>query len=282
MPARKSTSGRKPSARRTLAEELARLREESGRSLSELAEETTYDRAYLHKLEKGERLGSPEVMKALDQVYGTDKHLSLLWELATVDVIPDKYKRFMALERDAMSRCEFSVSTVPGLLQTEGYAREILKAGRPRTEDELEEQVTARLARQEWLRNPDQPHYRVLLDEAVLCRAAQDPKVWHEQLDRLAHMDHLSYGTLQVVPFSAGLHDLLGGSLTLLWLPNGDSVAYVESSVSGDLHEDAADVERLRLSYDLLRDSALSPRESVAYVQRLMEDSSTCGPRDQT
>ncbi|MEU1377303.1 helix-turn-helix transcriptional regulator [Streptomyces triculaminicus] len=282
MPARKSTSGHKPSARRMLASELARLREESGKSLGELADETTYDRAYLHKLEKGDRIGSPEVVRALDGVYDTGNHLSLLWELATEDAIPDKYKRFMELEKETTYRYQYSPGTVPGLLQTEAYAREVLRAGRPRSADELEEQVAARLARQEWLRQPDRPHYRVLLDEAVLCRATQNATTRQEQLDRLIHMADPPYTVIQVLPFSAGLHDLLGGTLTLLWLPNGDSVAYVESTISGDLYEDAADVERLRLSYDLLRDSALPPRESVALIQRMMEDSSTCSTRDST
>jgi transcriptional regulator with XRE-family HTH domain len=94
MPARKSNSSRKPSARRTLANQLARLRDESGKSLADLADETTYDRTYLHKLETGHRTGSPEVMASLDAVYGTDGLLEELWELAREDQFPDRYKRF--------------------------------------------------------------------------------------------------------------------------------------------------------------------------------------------
>lgn len=71
MGARKSNAGQRPSARQMLAKELARLREESGKSLATLGEETTYDRAYLHKLETGTRVGSPEVIAALSAVYGT-------------------------------------------------------------------------------------------------------------------------------------------------------------------------------------------------------------------
>ncbi|MDT0450943.1 helix-turn-helix domain-containing protein [Streptomyces hesseae] len=280
MPARKSTSGRKPSARRTLAEELARLREESGRSLSELAEETTYDRAYLHKLEKGDRLGSPEVMQALDQVYGTDKHLSLLWELATEDVIADKYKRFMALESEATSRYEFSVSTVPGLLQTEDYAREVLRAASSRGLEELEEQVVARLARQEWLFREDLPVYRAILDEAVLMRAPKGPKAWQAQLTHLLDVAAMPNVTLQVLPFSAGLHGLVGTSLTLLWLPGGKTVAYTEDAFAGELTEYPEPVERMRLVYDLVRDDALSPRESVAFVKQVAEDSLRCNPSE--
>ncbi|MFI1333325.1 helix-turn-helix domain-containing protein [Streptomyces sp. NPDC020845] len=93
MPARKNISGRRPSARRMLAAET-RLRQESGKSLGQLAEETTYDRTYLHKLETGARIGSPEVIAALDKVYGTGDRLMMLWELAREDAFPDKYKRW--------------------------------------------------------------------------------------------------------------------------------------------------------------------------------------------
>ncbi|MFI0910208.1 helix-turn-helix transcriptional regulator [Streptomyces abikoensis] len=278
MPARKSTSGGKPSARRTLAKELARLREKSGRSLSELAEETRCDRAYLHKLEKGDRLGSPEVMKALDQVYGTGKHLILFWELATVDVIPDKYKRFMALESEATSRYEFSVSTVPGLLQTEDYAREVLRAASYRGAEELEGQVAARLARQDWLLRDDLPVYRAILDEAVLMRFPKESKAWQLQLAHLVDVAEMPNVTLQVLPFSAGLHGLVGTSLTLLWLPDGKSVAYTEDAFSGDLDEHPEPVGRMRLAYDLVRDVALSPRESMTLVKQVAEDSPRCNP----
>ncbi|MFG2171024.1 helix-turn-helix domain-containing protein [Streptomyces niveus] len=77
-----SDSGREASARVMLYETIARLREESGKSLAELQELTTYDRTYLHKLETGARLGSPQVVAALDAVYGTKKQLAQLWVLA--------------------------------------------------------------------------------------------------------------------------------------------------------------------------------------------------------
>ncbi|MFI1867450.1 helix-turn-helix domain-containing protein [Streptomyces jumonjinensis] len=281
MPPRKSQYGHR-TARQILADELAQLREQSGKTLSTLSEDTTYDRSYLHRLENGTAVGSPEVMAALDRVYGTGRELQLLWEVAKNDAFADKYKRFMALERRATVRYQYSCGTVPGLLQTEAYAREVLKVGRPRDEHALEEQVVARLSRQSILRQEDAPHFRALLDEAVLRRPATDPKVWRDQLGALLEATELPNVTLQVVPFSIGLHDLLGGSLTILWLPNGTAVAYMESSKSGELVEDPGDVEAFRLSYDLLRDSAMSPRESTSLIQQLMEDSALCDPPDPT
>lgn len=136
MPPRKSNPGREGrhngSAQQVLAKELARLREQSGKSLSDLAGGTTYDRTYLHKLESEVKLGSPEVMAALDKVYGTGEHLGELWELAKEDVVKDKFKHFMDLEKQATMRYEYASSTIPGLLQTEEYAREQLHTARPK------------------------------------------------------------------------------------------------------------------------------------------------------
>jgi transcriptional regulator with XRE-family HTH domain len=268
------------SAHRMLAAELARLREESGKSLADLADETTYDRAYLHKLEKGDKLGSEQVMTALDGTYGTGTHLAMLWRLARDDPFRDKYRRFMALERRATVRYEYTASTVPGLLQTRAYATELLRAARPKTDQELLTQVDARIERQQILHGNDAPHFRAMVDEAALRRPPRDAEVWREQLEHLVKAGELPHVTLQVVPLSAGLHGLVGTSLTILWLRDGSSVAYTESGYAGDLTEDAAEVERLKLSYDLLRDLALHPAESEAFVRSLMEEA--CDSTDRT
>jgi transcriptional regulator with XRE-family HTH domain len=259
------------------ANELRRLREVSGWSLSELADKTTYDRTYLSKLENGHKLGSIEAVAALDAAYGTGNHLQQLWRLAGDEVVPDRYRRYMQLEFDARVMQKYSISTIPGLLQTEGYARAQLLTARPRSEEALSEGVAARMARKAILDGDDPPHLRALLDESVLRRRTADPDIWREQLQALLDEKRPNV-TIQVLPLGAGLHDLLGGSLTLLWLPGGKSVAYAESGVDGSLIEESTEVEQLKLSYDLLRDSALSPSESRAFIRHVMEDSTSCTP----
>ncbi|MGW8452566.1 helix-turn-helix domain-containing protein [Streptomyces niveus] len=278
MGARKPNAGQRPSARQMLAKELARLREESGKSLATLGEETTYDRAYLHKLETGARVGSPGVIAALSTAYGTGDRLTMLWQLAREDAFADKYKRFMELEAKATVQYAYSVGAIHGLLQTEGYAREVFEATRPRDENELAEEVAARLGRQDLLRREDAPHFRAVLDESVLRRKTRDPKEWVRQLEHLLEASRLPNVTLQVLPFEAGPHALLGTSVTILWLPDGRAVAYTEDAHSGKLIEDPSEVEKLRLSYDLLRDLALSPRDSVAFIERLLEENKPCAP----
>ncbi|ARF77274.1 hypothetical protein B7C62_19715 [Kitasatospora albolonga] len=258
------------------------MRDRSGLSLEELHDETTYDRSYLHKLETGARLGSLEVMAALDKVYGTGDQLQQLWELARDDAFGSRYQRFMRLEREATVQYQYASSTIPGLLQTRAYATEVLEQARPRDAAALQEDVDARMSRQSILESEDAPYFRAMLDEAVFHRAASQPAVWLEQLEALLEWQKRPNVTLQLLPFSAGLHDLMGGSLTVLWLANGKAVAYLEGSKSGELVEDSGRVEELRLSYDLERDKALSPEQTTEFIQQLVKEIRSCLPAEPT
>jgi transcriptional regulator with XRE-family HTH domain len=273
MPARKKERGAR-SARQILASELARLREESGLSLADLAARTTYDRVYLHKLERGERIGSPDVMTALDTVYGVKNHLCVVWEVAQEGVVLDKYRQYMQLEREAAVKYEYNSMFIPGLLQTEGYARALFATARP-TKAELEARVAQRMERQDLIRRTEGLHYRTILDEAVLRRAPEDMTAWQGQLRALLAASEQSNIVLQVLPFSAGLQGLSGGSTTLLWLPEGTTVAYVEGSTFGRLYESPKIVDHIKLSFDLMRDSALSVSESRDLISRLLEEHAT-------
>ncbi|MGW1377082.1 helix-turn-helix domain-containing protein [Streptomyces sp. NPDC002446] len=261
------------SARWVLACELRRLREASGRSLAQLAEETNYDRTYLHRLETGERLSKLPVMEALDRVYGTGGLLVRLWRLARLDAFKDQYKAFMRYEAKAAIIHKYSL-IVPGLLQTEDFARIALSlAPTPISPDELEENVAARLGRQDLLHRSPSPSVRFILDEAVLRRPVQDPLVWHDQLAHITEVTQASNITIQVLPFAAGVQGLSGGPLALLWTPDDRAVAYLEGNRTGELIEEPEEVQRYRLAYDRLRDAALSPRDSLAFIQQLVEES---------
>ncbi|MFE5735985.1 helix-turn-helix domain-containing protein [Streptomyces celluloflavus] len=267
----RNSEGRE-SARGVLAGELLRLREASGRSLAKLAEETNYDRTYLNRLETGERLSKLPVMEALDKVYGTGELLVGLWKLARLDAFKDKYRLFMQFEAKATIMRKYAM-VVPGLLQTEEFARVALSlAPRPISPDELEEGVAARLGRQELLHRNPPPNVRIILDESALRRPAPDAKIWYDQLTRLVDVAEAPNMAIQVLRFSAGVHGLMEGSLSLLWMADGSSVAYLEGNNSGDLLEGTEEVARYRLAYDRLRDAALTPQDSAVFMRQLVED----------
>ncbi|MGC0415196.1 helix-turn-helix domain-containing protein [Embleya sp. AB8] len=262
------------SARDVLASQLSRLRDASGKSLAQLAEDTRYDRSYLHRLETGERLSERPVMKALDDVYKTGGLLVWLWKRARKEASRERYKEFMAWEAQAAIMHKYMVA-IPGLIQTEAYARTVLSSQPMATVDELETQVAERLARQDLLHRDPPPSVRVILDEAAIRRPVADVKVWRAQLGHIVEAAQSPNIVVQLLPFAAGSHDLMGGSLSLLWMPDGTAVAYLEGSKSGAVIEDPTEVAQHRLSYDRVRDSALSPNESVSFIEQVMEESTS-------
>ncbi|QFQ98422.1 helix-turn-helix domain-containing protein [Streptomyces phaeolivaceus] len=268
--------GARESGRVALGRTLQFLREKAGKTLTQLAAETSYDKSYLYRLEKGERLSKRAVMEDLDTYYGSGDLLVRLWRDARKEVIKDKYKAFMEWEATARVMWMFQLR-VPGILQTEDYARTVLSglSGAQTTADnseEIEEQVAARMGRQELLYRRPAPSIRVILDEGAVRRAVPNAKVWADQLSRLVEAAKLPSVVLQVMPWSAGVHDLMDGHLWLFWQRTGDPVAYAEGTNIGELIEDPDKVMALRLSYDLVRDAALTPAESTAFIKRLLEE----------
>ncbi|PWI06233.1 DUF397 domain-containing protein [Streptomyces sp. NWU339] len=260
------------SARGALGSTLRYLREKAGKSLSQLAEDTNYDKSYLYRIEAAERISKRPVMEDLDTYYETGDLLVRLWKLARMEVFKDQYKAFMRLEATANVMHMYTPG-VPGLLQTEAYARVVLSLWQAQPDEEaLEEQVVARIGRQELLHRKPKPVIRVIIDEAALRRTVADPKIWDDQLLHLVYSAAQPTITIQVLPFSAGVHPLNRGSLHLLWQPDGTSVAYLEGNTSGELLEEPDDIHKFRLAYDRVRDVALTPQDSVMFIERVLEE----------
>ncbi|MFI9029213.1 helix-turn-helix domain-containing protein [Streptomyces sp. NPDC053560] len=273
MPQRRVITGRSQEPRQRFAEELRLLRTQRGDSLRQLGERLGWDWSLFGKLEKGETLGGPEVVQALDQHYGTPGLLLALWELAAGDhtQFRERYRRYMALEAEAVSLWHFAVSVLPGLLQTPAYAREVLTAGGIKG-DELARQVEARTGRRELLKGEDPPPFRTILSEAVVRTPLRSPEEWREQLEYLIEMAERPNVTFHVLPQSVGLHGLVSAEVWYLMLPDGRTVAYTENGYRGELIEESGPVVRLQQAYDAVRDLALSPAESRKFVLRLLEE----------
>ncbi|SEG16902.1 Helix-turn-helix domain-containing protein [Actinacidiphila yanglinensis] len=268
------------SARAVYASELASRRELSGMSLVQLAALCRYEQSYLHRLERGQRLGTVEAAGALDRVYKTGTLLVKLWHLAKRETQERPFLGPAALEATASSIQEYAPSAVPYLLQTPRYAEEQLRAGRPQGGNTVTDEVAARIARQGILTGTTATpgttgaapvHYRGLLDEAVIRREARDPGTWTGQLEHLIETALLPGVSLHLVPFGAGPHHLRG-ALELIYLRDGRTLACTQSGWSCHLVEEPEDVEPLRLAYDLLRDTALTPAESLALLRAAHED----------
>ncbi|AZS72374.1 transcriptional regulator [Streptomyces lydicus] len=278
MPPRRAVTGRSQEPRQRYVEELRLLRAKKGDSLRQLGDVLGWDWSLFGKMEKGETLGGPEVAQALDQHYGTSGLLLTLWELAAGDPTQfrERYRRYMTLEAEALSMWHYGVSTVHGLLQTASYAHELLSAGGLGGE-QLARQVEARKGRRALLDGDDTPRFRTILSEAVLRTPLADAAEWRKQLELLLDMSERPNVMVQVVRHAVGLHALSNTDTTFLRLPDGRTAAWVETGYSGELIEETAAAERLQLSYDLVRDLALTPAQSRKFIRQMLEEAS-CEP----
>lgn len=263
------------SARDFYGSELRRMRTEANLTLEGLAskKEIHYSKSQLQRVEIAEIIPPPGLSESLDRVFDTGKHFGRLDQLVrhSQEVHPEQYRRLMAMEERARSIEQYAGSFVPGLVQTEAYARALLRVGRPKASEEaIEELVAARLARQELLRADPPPDFSMILDEAAIRRPIGGLAAMREQLTALLALVNTST-VVQVLPYRHGEHALLGGSLKLMILDDGTAVAYEESIDTGTLLEDPESVSTRQRTYDLLRSCALSPRETGAILLSAME-----------
>ncbi|MER5418733.1 helix-turn-helix domain-containing protein [Streptosporangium roseum] len=267
--------------RRQLASRLRELREQAGKSIKEAAEQLECSPAKISRIETAQRGALPRDVRDLCLFYGMteqpqiDALMSLareakqqVWWQETEDV---DFRPFLGLEIDATSISEYETTTVPGLLQTEEYARAIIKGYLPRMDpDVLEERVTYRLRRQERLHGPQPPKYWVLLDESVLHRHVGGADVMRKQLEHIEKTSELPHVTIQVIPFTVGAHMGFDSAFVLLEFSDptiGDTV-YLDTLMGSFYLEKAKELERFRETLNHLRAVALSPQESAVHIAR--------------
>ncbi|MFJ4832832.1 Scr1 family TA system antitoxin-like transcriptional regulator [Streptomyces sp. NPDC088747] len=252
---------------------VRRLRTAAGLTQAELGAKTHVVASRITQIERcSGAKPTLELARVLDEVLRADGLLVDLWPYVYREAFPDWSRAFMAHSERAVSIREYGAHLVPGLLQTEEYARAVLSVGLSlQGEEHLEERVSARLGRQDRLTAADRPALWVVLDEAVLRRPVGGWAVMRGQLAHVLATASDRHITVQVLPFEQGEHDVMGGSLTILELADGSEVAYTEGAHYGQLVEEPAEVERFRLFYDRLRAAALPPLMSLDMIRSVME-----------
>lgn len=261
------------SARHLFGAKMRWYRERADMSLEGLSDVVNISRSHLSRIETAEAMPPLDLPAMLDAAFGTDGIFAELYTLAGKEIHPDQFRRRMELETRARLIQEYTGQIIPGLVQTEDYARALFETHNPKaTPDEVGELITARMSRQALLRADLPPDHSMILDEAVLRRSFGGPAVMRAQLARLAELTLTPTSVMQVLPFEHGGHALVGGSLVLLTLDDGRQVAYEESISTGLMLEDAASVTTRQRAYDLLRACALSPSDTAAFIHAAMEE----------
>ncbi len=264
--------------RRRLGLELRRLREASGLTIEVVADRLECSSSKISRIETGHTGVTPRDVRDILAVYGLagpaadelvqvarDARQKGWWHLYGT-VLTGAY---VGLEAAASSILSYEVQVIPGLLQTETYARFMLHAGGPgRSETEVDRRVRVRMARQSLLVQDDPLDLWVVLDETIFHRLVGGTAVMREQLDHLVRSAARPNITVQVLPFSAGAHVAMEGSFTILGYdePADPDVVFAENAAGGLFLEKDDELQRYHYIFDHLRATAMPPEESVAFI----------------
>lgn len=258
--------------------ELKNRREAAGLSQEELSQQLFVSRALISRFESAERQPRLDTAMQIDEILQTDGFFERMYR-KLIDASP--YASYFAavaeLERVATRICDYEPMIVPGLLQTPTYAQALTTGGNPFATDEyIAGKVQPRLERAIILKDTPRPAYWAVLHETVLRVPVGGPAAMAEQLEHIARLMRERKILVQVLPFAAGAHPLIGKMLTLMEFEDAPPTAYTEGVYSGNLLDDPAVVKRVQQDYDLVRAAALSREASLALIESTAEDYKRC------
>ena len=240
-------------------------------SLRNLGELIAYSPSLVAKIETCGQVPSGDFAERCDKALGTPGTFARMQRQCTRVAYPGWFWPYLDREAEAAFLRSWQPLVVDGLLQTEDYARAILRAARPRDSGEkIDQLVTARMDRQAILSREDPPDLWVIVDESVLRRPVGEPGVMTGQLDRLLIASREPNVTVQVMPVAAGAHPGLLGSLVIAGFDIAPDIAYLDNALTGQLVERREDVRNVGMLYDTLRAEALSPRASEQLIAEVI------------
>jgi transcriptional regulator with XRE-family HTH domain len=268
--------------RRRLASELRALREAAKLTCEEVAEHLECSASKISRVETGRVSVSPRDVRDMLALYGVDpQQLDSLvqlaresrqkgWWHAYSDTIQPRFATYIGLEDAAAEIRTYEVNLIPGLLQTEDYARTVINAGNlTGTQEDVERRVALRMARQPMLRSgSNPPQFWAVLDEGALHRTVGGSGLMHLQLDHLVELADMPNVAIQVIPFTAGAHPGIGKPFVILSFPEraDPDVVYLEDFTSTLYLEDVDEIDRYNVLFNHLRATALSFEESAALI----------------
>ncbi|WP_432137069.1 helix-turn-helix domain-containing protein [Streptomyces sp. bgisy154] len=256
---------------RTVGRVIKTCRERRGLKQAELGAAIGYSDEQVSSVERGRRAPSAKFLEEADRVLDAGGLIDGLRKDVEHARYPKKVRDLAKLEAEAVELCAYANSVVHGLLQTPEYARAIYGLRRPPfAEEEMERFVAARLARQEVLDRQPAPVFSFVQEEVTLRRPVGGRMVMRKQLERLLEIGQRRNVEIQVMPTDREDHAGLDGSLTLLRLMEGDTVAHNEVQLTSRLISLPREIQVLEVRYGIIRAQALTPRESLTFIEKLL------------
>jgi transcriptional regulator with XRE-family HTH domain len=250
---------------------LREARHKAGLSSDDLGDKLGYAGATIRSVESGHRVPKPDLAKRADEFFGYPGFFEMVEARLRDLPFPASYRPFVPYERAARVLRIFEHVLIPGLLQTPDYARAVLSKKPHTTDDEIENLLAARLARQEILTRDDLLAY-ALLDEAVINRPIGSADVMHAQLMHLSDLATSRNITIQVIPYDAGGHIGLLGAFVIAEAADMSSVAFLESAADGQTVEDTDRVAQIVACFDALRGDTLTVAASRELILKVAEE----------
>jgi transcriptional regulator with XRE-family HTH domain len=275
--------------RRYLGNELQRLREQAKKKLEDVADYMGCSAAKISRIEGGHVGATASDVRDMLEYYGVprverEKYVALTrrpplpgwWRLYSDLVDQDEwFREYGPLEDQASTLSVFENTLIPGLLQTEDYARALFRVGRSAaSQSNIDRGVQFRIERQAILKRENPPTYIAVLDEAALRRRVGTVDTMRAQLQYLVTSSELAHVTIQVVPFFSGAYIGQDGTFTILSFtkPSNPDVVYVQSSAGNLYLEKPEEIQRQINTFSLIRKVALNKQESIKFIHAVITD----------
>ncbi len=268
---------------RELGLRLREFRTAKGLTVEDVAKELLCSPTKISRAETGARRATLRDVRDLCQLYGIDSETSAeLMQLAREARQPGWWTKYddlriapyIGMEQAATAITAFSMYYIPALLQSEDYARAIIRGIAPKIEeDTLDQRLEARMMRQKLLMAPKPPKYRALLDEAVLHRHVGGPAVMKAQLDKILSLAREERAAVQVIPYEVGAYGAIDSNFVYLEFAGTKlpDLVFVEGLVSHLYLERPDELGRYREALEYLRDEALNPRDSAKRIEEVRD-----------
>ncbi|MFI6950644.1 helix-turn-helix domain-containing protein [Streptomyces sp. NPDC050422] len=249
-------------------------REAAGMRACELGAALGYGEDLVYKVEGGRRIPRPEFLDGVDEVCGAGGKLSAMKRDVAEVRYPKRVRDLAKMEAKAVQVEAYHHHNINGLLQTEDHMRALFASWLPAyTLDEMERVMAARMARRSIFDRDPLPALSFVQEEVTLRRPVGGATVLRRQLERLLEVGRLRNVSIQVMPTQREEHPGTGGLIEVLKFPDGSAVGRSEGAFSGRPVSDPKQLRILELRYGMIRAQALSPRESLAFIEQLLGES---------
>jgi transcriptional regulator with XRE-family HTH domain len=264
-----------PDIVRLVGAQIKTLRLNAGLNREQFGTLMGYSEHTISSIEQGRRRpAEPDFLDKADEILDARGLLILAKKEVAKSRLAPFFRDAANIEEQVIEYHCYENQVVPGLLQTEAYARALYRMRRPTLDEEtIEEQVAARLARQDIFDHNPAPTMSFVLEEAVLHRPYGGREILRGEREHLLTVGQRRNVEIQIMPTDAEDHAGAGGPITLLRPQGEPMVAYVEVQNVSALHQDTEAVREMSQRYEIIRAQALTPRESMRYIETLLGDS---------